>query len=498
MTQNPQTQTQTQTQTQAPARRSVLLGAAALAAAPALPLATAAAPAAAAKGPAAAGPSVTRIADTQLDARALYFVSYDGLVNNNSFQKSGVLTYRGHQYAAWYSADRSATIARRALPDGPWTRVALPHKLRYDDSHNVISMGVSPQDGRLHILMDSHSDAFFYVKSEAGLMDEPGSRRWEPARFGGVQTTLDGVGLTDQFTYPQFLAAPTGALQLLHRRGVSGNGQAALAEYDNGTWSDLGAFSSAAGRYSSGHGSSDRRNMYVHGFDYDASGTLHLFFTWREQNSGVMCAPGGISNHDMCYASSPDRGRTWHDAAGARIAATGTGDLIAVTDSGTVAEAINPDHSLMNQESQAVDSRGRPHALWSYVPGRFGQCTTDYSADRTANGRTFHMYRDVSGRWHKTEIPEPPNSTQRTRLAFDRYDNAYAVMPKGKIVAASADSGWSDWRVLYDGAGLEAFGEVLIDELRLRDRSVLSVLYQQRSSGTTPSPIRVADFALPA
>lgn len=45
------------------------------------------------------------------------------------------------------------------------------------------------------------------------------------------------------------------------------------------------------------------------------------------------------------------------------------------------------------------------------------------------------------------------------------------------------------------GAGLNAFGEVLVDRARVAD-GILSLLYQQRSSGTTPSPVRVADFQL--
>jgi hypothetical protein len=37
---------------------------------------------------------------------------------------------------------------------------------------------------------------------------------------------------------------------------------------------------------------------------------------------------------------------------------------------------------------------------------------------------------------------------------------------------------------------------VVVDEQRVRSSGVLSVLYQQRSSGSTPSPIRVVDFRL--
>ncbi|NBM14609.1 BNR repeat-containing protein [Streptomyces sp. GC420] len=444
-------------------------------------------------------PAVSKVADTQLDSQALYFVSYNGLVNNNAFQKNGLLTHKGHQYAAWYTADRTAVVARRALGSANWQTVRLPHQLRYDDSHNVISMGVSRTDGRLHLNMDSHSDGFFYVKSAAGLLDDPTTTAWTAAGFGAVQTTLDGLSPTSRFTYPQFIATPEGRLQLSYRVAVSGNGRNALAEYDGTRWTALGEWTSSTGTYTGEHGSSTARNMYLHGIDYSADGTLHAFFTWREQSAAVMCDGGGITNHDTGYVRSTDRGRTWRNAAGTLVGTTGGSDRVAVTDPGLVVDPLGPDHSLMNQESQATDSAHRPHALVSYVPGRFGQCTTDYVADRTAHGRVFHIRQDpATGAWKKTEIPVPLNSSQRTHLVFDKYDNAYAVMPYGRIAGASEASGYTDWKLLFDGSGLNAFGEVVVDDTRLAQDGVLSFMYQQRSSGTTPSPIRVADFALPS
>jgi hypothetical protein len=444
------------------------------------------------------GPSVTQSGTTQLDAQALYFISYDGLVNNNSFQKNGLLTYRGYQYAAWYTADRSAVVARRALGATTWSKITLAHKLKSSDSHNVISMGVSRTDGRLHLNLDSHSDGFFYVKSVAGLLDNAASTAWTSAVLGAVQTSLDGLALTTQFTYPQFVATPEGRLQLSYRVGVSGNGRNALAEYDGSTWSALGEWSASTGTYASSHGSSTARNMYLHGIDYDVNGRLHSFFTWREQNAAVMCSSGGITNHDTGYVYSTDRGRSWRNDAGALVGTTGTSGTVAVTDAGLVVDSLDPDHSLMNQESQATDSAGLPHAIISYVPGRFGQCTTNYVTDRTAGGRAFHLRKNASGGWTKTEIPIALNSSQRTRLVLDRYDNAYAIMPFGRIAGASKSSGHTDWKLLFDGSGLNAFGEVVIDETRVPQDGILSVMYQEKSSGTTPSPLHVIDFRLPS
>jgi hypothetical protein len=444
------------------------------------------------------GPSVSLTGSTQLDAQALFFVSYDGLVNNNSFQKNGLLTYKGYQYAVWYTTDRSAVVARRALGASGWSTLTFAHRLKSSDSHNVISMGVSKTDGRLHLNMDSHSDGFFYVKSVAGLLDNPASTAWTSAVFGAVQTSLDGLALTTQFTYPQFISTPDGKLQLSYRVGISGNGRNALAEYDGSSWTALGEWSGSTGTYTSEHGSSTARNMYLHGIDYDVNGRLHSFFTWREQNGAVMCNSGGITNHDTGYVYSTDRGRTWRNNAGTLVGTTGGSDTVAVTDAGLVVDALNPDHSLMNQESQATDSTGLPHAIISYVPGRFGQCTTNYVTDRTNNGRAFHLRKNASGSWTKTEIPIALGSSQRTKLILDTYDNAYAIMPFGRIAGASKSSGYTDWTLLYDGSGLNAFGEVVIDETRVSQDGTLSVMFQEKSSGTTPSALHVVDFRLPA
>ncbi|SEF87952.1 BNR repeat-containing family member [Nonomuraea solani] len=444
----------------------------------------------------AAAPSVQVLRNTLVDPRAIYFVSYDGLVNQATFQQDGILTHAGHQYTAWYTADRSAMIARRTYngtaQPGPWQTLKLPHRLTADDSHNVISLGVSRQDGRLHIAMDTHNTAVHYVKSAPGLVN---AATWSLAQFGPVQRTLDGVGLGD-ITYPQFLATPEGRLQLSYRTGGSGNGTNELAEYDNGTWTRLGRWQSATGTYTTAHGGSTTRNMYLHGLDYGPSGRLHAAYTWREGNFGVICAPGGISNHDTGYVYSDDRGRTWKTANDATAAVTGTGTQVSINTPNQVVDPLNPDHALMNQEAQAVDSQGRPHVLISYVPGRFTQCVTDFVAGRRANARNFHLRRLADGTWRKVEVPVPLQAFGRSRLVLDARDNAYVIMPGGRIVAASAAAGWSDWTLRYDAAGLNAFGEIVVDDSAARTTGVISLAYQERSSGTTPSPLRVLDVRL--
>jgi len=90
-----------------------------------------------------------------------------------------------------------------------------------------------------------------------------------------------------------------------------------------------------------------------------------------------------------------------------------------------------------------------------------------------------------------------PAATSVTALiVLDSADNAYVVLPFGRIVTASKASGWTDWTLRFDGSALGAFGEVVIDRSRVASDGVLSIMYQRSSSGTTPSPIRVVDFQI--
>jgi hypothetical protein len=447
-------------------------------------------------GPATAkaAPGVVKLTDTQLDPTALFFVSFDGLVNNASYQQSAILSHAGFQYASWYTASRSVVVARRQLPAGAWETVTLPHQLSTNDSHNSISLGISPTDGRLHIAMDTHDTTVFYIKSEAGLVSDPTNRTWVASRFGAVQRTLDGVDL-GTITYPQFVVTPEQVLQLSYRTGRSGAGTNELAEY-TGTWRTLGMWSAGTGNYTQHGATSTSRNMYLHGIQYGPGGRLHAAFTWREDNAAVMCNAGGLANHDTGYVFSDDRGRTWSNNAGQQVATTGTTSQVAVSSPGLVVDPLNVDHALMNQESEAIDSTGAIHVIISYVPGRFTQCVTNFETQRPMFARAFHLTRSAQGTWTKFEIPVALNAFGRSQIVLDAANNAYVVMPFGRIVSASAASGWTDWTVQFDAASLGAFGEVVVDRDRVASDGVLSIMYQRSSTGTTPSPIRVIDFQL--
>lgn len=457
-------------------RRTLLGAAAAVSASAALPAA-------------AAGRGLRLVRDTVLDETAIYFVSYDGLVNNGSFQQSGILTYRGYQYAAWYTASRHARIARRRPDARGWQVIELPHRLSANDSHNTISLGVSRSDDRLHVAMDVHNTPVFYtVASLRGP--------WSADAFAPVVRTLDGVDLGG-ISYPQFVPKRSGGLLFSYRTGGSGDGIKELAEYERGSWTKLGAWSSELGDYHANGTVSANRNLYLHGIGYGQRDRLHATFTWRETAAGgdILCHPGGLSNHDTGYVYSDDHGRSWRTQDGKLAAVTGTEQRVSLDTPGHVIDPSTIDQALINQESQAIDADGNPHVLISAVPERFTTCVTDFVGQRRQYGRVFHLFRDRRGRWHRDELPEPLNAFGRSRLVFTPEQDAYVVMPFGRILTASARDGWRHWRKVYDG--LDAFGEVLVDESRVALDRTLSVFYQEPSEGTAPSPIHVADFALP-
>ncbi|KAJ7349076.1 hypothetical protein DFH08DRAFT_864331 [Mycena albidolilacea] len=441
-----------------------------------------------------AAPSVSVVSNTQLDAKGIFFVSFDGVVNVNSFQLSAVLAYQSFQYAAWYTSTGMAVLGRRTLPSGAWSTLTLPHNLSTIDSHNVISLGVSPADGKIHVALDCHSTQMFYTVSEANLATSGNS--WVASRFGAITTTLGTLNIGTVITYPQFVVTPNNNLQFVFRSGVSGNGATQLAEYSAGTWKNVGSWASATGTYTAPSGAtSTLRNLYIHGFTYHGN-RAYVTGTWREQNGAVSCSSAGLTNHDTVYFYSDDLGRTWFNSAGAQIATSGT-NPVNVNTPGIIIDPLNADHGLMNQESQAVDSTGLIHAIISYVPGRFTQCVTNYETDRPAFARPFHVYRSANGTFTKVEIPFAIQSVGRSQIVIDAKDNVYVILPFLKIVTASKASGWTDWTLAYDGTatGLNVFGEITLDRARISS-GLVSVLYQQTSSGTTPSPVKLFDFTL--
>jgi len=489
--------------------------------------AVAAATVTAAAAPSAAPPAsaldVARIEDRVLDPRAHGRITYENTVNVASYQQDAIVTYRGYQYTAWYQNDgpgpgqATAVIGRRALPDGPWESTRIGFALWSNDSHNTIALGVTPSDGRLHVAFPTHDGPVRYTRTVPGVLDHPELVAWSSRLFDPVAAQFPGAPLANPtFTYPQFENVGDRTL-LTWRSGSTDNGRQLLLRYNDdpaGTWTVLGRFThNAGGPYDGGFGTSNSRYGYIHGFSADPAGAqLAVTLSWREQSAAWCEGPLAVGNHDLGYAVSGDGGLTWRNNAGDLVATTTTGDTsgtITPFTPGIVVVPIEINKGLINQETQAFDSAGRLHVVTSRVPDEeiAGDCVGDFYAERAVDATPYHHWRDADGTWHTLQLPFRSGSSGRAKLAFDGADNAYVVLPDGRIVAATAASGWTDWELVFAADDVEAVSELVIDRRRLREDGVLTVAYQEppadpalcRGSTSSPmcaSPFRLASFAL--
>jgi hypothetical protein len=424
----------------------------------------------------AAAPTVSAPSVSTLATDGLSTVSYSGYMNGESFQQEGITSYNGWQYAAYWNSARRVVLARRQLPSGSWQKIVFSdYATTVNDSHNVICIGIARGDGSIHLAFDMHDATLKYRKSVAGLASNPGSQTWSAARFGPVQNNLNGPTLTG-LTYPAFIGAPGGKLQLAIRVGASGAGDEVLFEYSNGAWTNLGRFI---------NGTSASVNAYLFGIEYDRFGRLHTTWTWRD-------TPNASTNHDLMYAFSDDQGRTWKNNAGTVVARTGS-TFITPSTAGTKVWSIGQNRGLINQESQVVDGNGVVHVIASHLPDGAASNSNFTAARETAV--IHHYFRATNGAWTRRATPFLERLS-RADVGVDSRNNLYVASGDSKtfklhVETASAASNWSDWTLRYTSAPVY-FSDALIDHARLLSDGKLSVVNPRVNSGT----IDVLDFTV--
>lgn len=457
------------------------------------------------------GLSMSLVRNTVVSSNATALSSYNTNVNVASYRHQGILYYSGFQFVSWFNGNtRNAIVGRRTfdpntLAAGAWAWAYVNFILTGSgDSHNVMSLALSPNDGRLHVAIGQHDTQLYYIRTNPGAAT---GGTWDNTVFGGTAAApasplagLPGYGAaTNNVTYPYFMNAGDSArtLQLAYRTGSSGNGRFQLAEYNasTGNWAHLGQFMGSSGSYTQNGVTSTSRNAYPHGFNYDYSGRLHMAYTWRE-NLGVqfISGCGSINNHDTLYAYSDDRGRTWRNSGGSVVGTTGSDDIL-ISDGGLVVDPLPVGRDLMNQETQMMDRNNLFHAIVSYTPGRYSPSC----ASNRQQVQPFHVWRNASGQWTKVELringQDVNQGYNRSKVFFSSSNNMYVVLPDLRVVGASASTNWTDWALVYDGRSLGGnFGETIIDANLTRLANAVSVLYLRASGGT--SELRVLDFTV--
>lgn len=443
---------------------------------------------------------VNRIGDSVVDAAALTIDgSFGQAINGMAFQQDALLSHAGWQYLAFYDEARRVCLARRELSGADWQIIRFgDYDFTSNDAHNTISMGICAVDGTIHLAFDHHGHPLHYRVSSRGAASAPKGVEWEHSLFGPVTSELE-PGSPIKITYPRFVPTPGGGLQFCYRQGGSGNGDRMLVDYDPGRsiWTDTRMIDTGKGRFEDEFGASDSRCSYPNGYDYGPRGRLHATLVWRESWQGA--------NHDLVYVFSEDGGRTWLNNQGEPLAGPLRVDSPALTVVG-----IGRGLGLMNTHGQAVDSKGRIHAvMWHCTDQSLAAAGSAPGQERwgPAEARRYHHYwRDRRGGWHHQELPGLSGS--RPKLFIDDRDNAILIFGSEifgseqgpasdlQIAVASASNGWADWRIVHAESG-PFVNEMLGDRIRWAEEGVLSIMVQETPSEPhQPTPLRVLDYTI--
>lgn len=423
-------------------------------------------------GAIAVAPGIAKDSEGQMALSGLTTVSYEGLLNGESFQQEGIISYKGYQYTAFWNTNKHVVMARRSLPNGAWSKFEFTdYDLSAEDAHNTISLGISPGDGTLHLAFDHHSNDLHYRRSQVGFLTDQANANWGAASFSAVTSALVGSNTIALVTYPRFVIGPGGKKMLLSARiGTSGSGDEYLWEYDSqsSTWS-------AIGKYLDGTSNASATvNAYLHGLSYTRNGRrLHAAWCWRE-------TPDATTNHDLFYAYSDDDGRTWMDNDDQVVARSGSSYVTTKSLSAKV-WTINQNRGLINQEHMVVDSIGRVHVLLGHMPDALAD-DSNFKNARTKS-QYFHYWRDTEGKWARNSIANlPVVQNFRGKLAIASTDNLYAVLPDLRIAGAAASNAFANWALLDASDSGRFFSDPLIDSVRLESENKLTIFYPQKSS----------------
>ncbi len=209
-------------------------------------------------------------------------------INTVIFRKNALYTFKDTQFIAYYNSNGYLELGKRFIHSKQWTLATTPFKGHVTDAHNSISIIVDGE-GYLHVSWDHHGHSLHYARSKA------------PFSLGlELLNTMDGV-LEKTVTYPEFYSLPKGDLLFLYRDGFSGNGSVVLKRYllKEKRWTTVHQ------NLIDGEG---KRSAYWQA-NVDRFGGVHLSWVWRE-------SADVSSNHDLCYAYSPDGGFNWQHSKG--------------------------------------------------------------------------------------------------------------------------------------------------------------------------------------
>jgi len=325
-----------------------------------------------------------------------------------------------YQYIAFYDGQHRMTVGKRKLSEMKWDLARLPEKVGWDTHNRVILF--QDRKGYLHVTGNMHCRPLRYYRTKA------------PADIHTFEAIHKWTGdYEDRVTYPSLLMLRDGSIYMMYRHGGSGNGMRILVHYDEETQQ----WTKTVPALTNGRDRNPTCNAYPFaavskggtaksGILEDNEGIWHIAWCWRE-------TPDVVTNFDVCYAKSPDRGISWNTWDGHKL------DLPITPENAGVVESIAQKTGLMNGGTLVVDSKGLPYISYT----RFDQ--DGYNQ--------LYVATPVNGRWKIIQLTDwkhrfyfegrgtIPKSPPVPRLHITEggkiqvtYSNAHAKPKKGQFV----------------------------------------------------------------
>lgn len=157
----------------------------------------------------------------------------------------------GYIFYGWYKGGmdaRNLMLSRKKIGEDSWKTIQFTNKNTlivdpknkkgpriFGNTHQTITVGVSNDDGKVHILFDHHNSALNYIVSKPNIAFASDAN-FKLSNFEKKRNTLtDSEKLT--ITYPEINKNDKGELILNYRRGNSHGGNEFMHVYTNGKWS---------------------------------------------------------------------------------------------------------------------------------------------------------------------------------------------------------------------------------------------------------------------
>jgi hypothetical protein len=314
-----------------------------------------------------------------------------------------------YQYIAFYDGDHQLTVAKRKLSETKWDFAKLPERVGWD-THNKILL-FQDRKGYLHLTGNMHCAPLRYYRTKAPA---------DIHTFQGIHTWTGDY--ENRVTYPTLFKLRDGSIYLMYRHGGSGNGMRILVHYDEQTQ----RWRKTVPALTNGRDRNPTCNAYPLGLLEDNNSVWHFAWCWRE-------TPDVVTNFDVCYAKSLDRGATWQTWDGRVL------ELPITPENAGVAEYIAQKSGLMNGGNFVVDAQGRPYIGYT----RFDEDGNNQLYVATPPGSAWKIVQltDWKHRFYfegRGTIPEYPpipriSVTEDQKIQMS-YSNRYAETRKGQFV----------------------------------------------------------------